>query len=190
VSFSFEPSEIPAVVRVHPTRHRDARGFFMETYRRTPFVEAGIDAPLVQQKASRSTRGVLRGLHYQLPPAAQGKLIRVGRGRIFDVAVDLRRGSPTFGDWVGTAIDAEEGPLLWVPPGFAHGYCVLSDEADVAYGVTAEYAPELERGVRWDDPAVGVRWPVDDPVVSEKDASLPVLADAEVPFRHGGGEGS
>lgn len=188
MSFEVDPTEIPAVVRIRSTRHEDARGSFQETYRRSAFVQAGLGDRLVQHNLAVSSRGVLRGLHYQLPPAAQGKLVHVVQGRVYDVAVDLRRGSPTFGDWVGMVLKASEGTLLWVPAGFAHGYCVLSEEARVSYGVTAEYAPDLERGVRWDDPAIGVRWPVDDPVLSEKDAALPLLAEAEIPFRHGEGE--
>lgn len=188
MSFTFDRTEIPDVVRVLSTRHGDDRGFFMETYRRSAFVEAGITADLVQHNVARSSQGVLRGLHYQLPPAAQGKLVRAVRGRIFDVAVDLRRGSPTRGRWVGVVLDGRDGSLLWVPPGFAHGYCVLSSEADVAYGVTSEYAPRLDRGIRWNDPEIGVEWPVADPALSEKDRALPLLSEAETPFTFGGEE--
>ncbi len=183
MAFEFENLEIPDLVLVRPTRHRDARGFFQESYRRSAFRVAGIADDFVQDNLARSDRGVLRGLHYQLPPAAQGKLVGVVRGEIYDVAVDLRVGGATFGRWVGQRLDAETGTLLWIPPGFAHGYVVLSDVAEVAYKVTAEYAPELDRGVRWDDPAIGVAWPVTDPVVSVKDRAQPLLADAENPFR-------
>lgn len=186
MSFTFHPTRIPDVVRVRPTRHEDDRGSFMETYRRSAFAEAGIDVDLVQHNTARSRQGVLRGLHYQLPPAAQGKLVRAVRGRIFDVAVDLRRGSAHRGEWVGVTLDAGEGDLLWVPPGFAHGYCVLSAEAEVAYGVTAEYAPHLDRGIRWDDPELGIDWPVDEPILSEKDRALPPFAEAETPFGRAG----
>lgn len=186
MSFAFIPTEIPDVIRVRPTVHGDARGFFLETYRWSAFAGAGLDVDFVQRNAARSEGGVVRGLHYQLPPAAQGKLVRVSRGRIFDVAVDLRRGSPTFARWVAVTLDDRRGEMLWMPPGFAHGYCVLGDGADVAYAVTAEYDPSLDRGVRWDDPEIGVQWPVEEPVLSEKDAGLPGLADAEIPFRHGG----
>jgi len=182
MAFDFEKLEIPEVVLVRPTRHGDARGFFQESYRASAFVAAGIRDAFVQDNLARSTRGVLRGLHYQLPPAAQGKLVGVVRGRVFDVAVDLRVGAPTYGRWVGRTLDADSGELLWIPAGFAHGYVVLSDVADVGYKVTAEYAPELDRGVRWDDPAVGIAWPVTDPVVSSKDAAQPTLALAENPF--------
>lgn len=183
MSFRFVPLEIPAVLRVEPTVHRDDRGFFLESWRRSAFRDGGIDAEFVQDNRARSTRGVLRGLHYQLPPAAQGKLVGVTRGEVFDVAVDLRHGSPTFGGWVGTRLTEENHHMLWVPPGFAHGYCVLSEMAEVAYKVTAEYAPALDRGIRWDDPEVGVEWPVAEPVLSDKDRTLPLLADAEVPFQ-------
>ena len=182
MSFRFQELDLPGLVLVEETRHGDGRGFFAETYRRSAFEAAGIDRPFVQDNHARSSGGVLRGLHYQLPPKAQGKLVRVVRGEIFDVAVDLRRGSPTRGRWAGVRLTGEGGRMLWVPPGFAHGYAVLSDEADVVYKVTAEYAPELDRGVRWDDPAVGVEWPLPDPSLSEKDLRLPLLADAEAPF--------
>lgn len=183
MSFTFEPLAIPEVVAVRPTRRRDARGFFEEMYRKSAFVEAGLDLPFVQDNFVRSTRGVLRGLHYQLPPVPQGKLVGVASGRVFDVAVDLRVDAPTFGRWVGHTLDSEIGEMLWIPPGFAHGYAVLSDVADVVYKVTAEYAPELDRGVLWNDPAIGVEWPLEDPIVSERDASQPLLAAAENPFR-------
>lgn len=181
MSFRFVPLEIPGVIRVEPTVHRDDRGFFLESWRRSAFRDGGIDAEFVQDNRARSARGVLRGLHYQLPPAAQGKLVGASRGEVFDVAVDLRRGSPTFGGWVGARLTGESHHMLWVPPGFAHGYCVLSEVAEVAYKVTAEYAPALERGIRWDDPEVGIEWPVAEPVLSGKDRGLPLLADAEVP---------
>jgi len=183
MSFTFEPLAIPEVVVVLPTRLGDERGFFQEMYRTSLFVAAGLDLPFVQDNLARSTRGVLRGLHYQLPPAAQGKLVAAVSGRIFDVAVDLRVGAPTYGTWVGRELSAETGELLWIPPGFAHGYAVLSDVADVAYKVTAEYAAELDRRILWNDPAIGVVWPVDAPIVSAKDAAQPPLAAAENPFR-------
>jgi dTDP-4-dehydrorhamnose 3,5-epimerase len=181
--FEFVPLDIPDVVLVRPTRLTDSRGFFQESYRESAFAEAGIVARFVQDNVARSTRNVLRGLHYQIPPAAQGKLVGAMSGRIFDVAVDLRVGATTFGRWVGATLDAESGELLWIPPGFAHGYVVLSDMADVHYKVTAEYRPELDRGVRWDDPTLGVVWPVQDPIVSEKDLKQPTLDACDNPFR-------
>lgn len=182
MSFAFEPLEIPAVVLVRPVRHRDDRGYFEERYRESAFREAGITARFVQDNAARSARGVLRGLHYQVPPAAQGKLVSVAAGRIFDVAVDLREGGATYGRWVSRELDAESGELLWIPPGFAHGYVALSRVADVAYKVTAEYVPELDRGVLWNDPALAIAWPIDDPIVSPRDRAQPTLAEADDPF--------
>jgi dTDP-4-dehydrorhamnose 3,5-epimerase len=183
MNFTFEPLDIPDVVLVRPRRHSDERGFFQESYRLSAFASAGIDALFVQDNVARSTRGVLRGLHYQLPPAAQGKLVSAMRGRIFDVAVDLRVGAPSFGHWVGTTLDADAGESLWIPPGFAHGYLVLSDVADVHYKVTEEYRPDLDRGVLWNDPAIGVEWPVAAPIVSAKDREQPPLASCDNPFR-------
>jgi len=182
MSFQFERLEIPDVILVRPKRHGDARGYFQETWRKSAFATAGIATTFVQDNLARSTRGVLRGLHYQLPPAAQAKLIGVVTGRVWDVAVDLRRGSATYGRWVGRTLDAESGELLWIPEGFAHGYLVLSDVADLAYKVTAEYAPQLDRGVRWDDPALAIEWPVANPILSEKDRGLPTLERAENTF--------
>lgn len=183
MSFHFDRLQIPEVIVARPTRHVDERGFFQESYRRSAFVAAGIAAAFVQDNAARSTRGVLRGLHYQLPPAAQGKLVGVARGRIYDVAVDLRLGGATYGCHVGRVLDAESGEMMWIPPGFAHGYVVLSDVADVVYKVTAEYDPSLDRGVRWDDPTLGIAWPVERPIVSAKDRAQPALAQADNPFR-------
>jgi len=182
MSFAFERIEIPDVVLVRPRRLGDARGFFSELYRASAYAAAGIVGPFVQDNLARSGPRVLRGLHFQAPPHAQGKLVHVVRGSVFDVAVDLRRRSPTFGRWVGCELSAESGEVLWIPPGFAHGYVVLSDGADLAYKVTEEYRPELDRGVRWDDPALAIAWPLADPVLSARDLALPVLADLESPF--------
>lgn len=180
--FRFEKLDIPEVVSVTPTRHRDGRGFFSEGYRSSAFAEAGIDVRFVQDNVARSTRGVLRGLHFQAPPSAQGKLVGVVRGRIFDVAVDIRVGAPTYGRWIGRTLDDDAGEMLWIPPGFAHGYLVLSEVADVLYRVTSEYAPEADGGVRWDDPALGIEWPTDEPVLSDRDRALPSLDELESPF--------
>lgn len=182
MSFRFSPHGLPGIVLIEETRRGDARGFFAETYKESAFRAAGIPGPFVQDNHSRSARGVLRGLHYQIPPRAQGKLVRVVTGEIFDVAVDLRRGSPSFGRWTGVRLSADEGRMLWIPPGFAHGYVVLSETADFTYKVTAEYDASLERGVRWDDPAIGVEWPLAEPVLSERDRSQPPLAEADLPF--------
>ena len=181
-SFRFTPLGLPGLVLVEEKRIGDARGFFAETYRASAFRAGGIDASFVQDNYSRSTRGVLRGLHYQLPPRAQGKLIRVVQGEVFDVAVDLRRGSAGYGRWEATRLAGDDGRLLWVPPGFAHGYVVLSETADLTYKVTAEFDPTLDRGIRWNDPAIGIEWPVERPILSERDRVQPVLADAGNPF--------
>lgn len=179
MSFRFEPTEIPDVVLVTPGRHGDARGFFSETYRRSAFREAGIDAEFVQDNVARSTGPVLRGLHFQAAPRPQGKLVRATVGAIFDVAVDLRPGSPTYAGWVARTLDAGEGAMLWIPEGFAHGYVVLTEVAEVAYKTTAEWEAALDRGVRWNDPDIGVAWPVADPILSAKDRNAPLLAELD-----------
>jgi dTDP-4-dehydrorhamnose 3,5-epimerase len=180
--FTFTPLKIPEVILVEPEGFRDDRGLFAEIYKKSAFTAAGITESFVQDNYSCSRQGVLRGLHYQKHPKAQGKLVGVLRGRIFDVAVDLRPDAPTYGKWVGEELSSDNLKRLYIPPGFAHGFCVLSDEADVMYKVTAEYGPEVDRGVIWNDPAIGIAWPVPDPVVSEKDAQLPVLAEADHNF--------
>lgn len=163
------PSSIPEVLRVVPRLFPDKRGFFMETFSAQRYAEAGIPGPFVQDNHSHSSRGVLRGLHYQLR-RPQGKLIWVTHGAIFDVAVDIRAGSPTFGQWVGETLSAENHAQLYVPPGFAHGFCVLSAEVDVFYKCTDYYDPSDDRGVLWSDPGLGIAWPVNTPLVSDKDA--------------------
>lgn len=183
--FTFEPLEIPDVVLVRPTRHDDRRGWFRETYRQSAFSAAGIDAEFAQDNLVRSVHGVLRGMHFQLPPAAQGKLVGVAQGRIFDVAVDLRSGRATYGQWAARTLDADGGALLWIPPGFAHGYLVLSETAHVTYKVTAEYRGELNRGFRWNDPEVGIEWPLDDPILSDRDLDLPRFRELDVSFPEG-----
>jgi len=179
--FEFQRLEIPELILVRVSAARDARGFFREVYRREEFIAHGIP-PFVQDNHSHSTRGVLRGLHYQKHPRAQGKLVMVIQGEILDVAVDIRQGSPTYGRWVAQILSAENGCALYIPPGFAHGFSVLSDSADVLYKVAAEYAPELDRGIRWNDPDLAIDWRVRDPIVSPKDAQLPYLRDADNNF--------
>jgi dTDP-4-dehydrorhamnose 3,5-epimerase len=175
----FQPTGIPDVILVQPRIFEDARGAFMETYHQRKFADGGIDAQFVQDNFSRSIRGTLRGLHYQIRQP-QGKLVRIVSGEIFDVAVDLRRGSPTFGRWVGETLNAENPRMIYVPPGFAHGFCVLSESADIMYKCTDFYAPEYERTLLWNDPDVGIRWPIDErPLLSEKDRRGSFLADAE-----------
>ena len=180
--FTVEPLALDGMALLRPRVHGDARGFFMESYRASDFAELGLPTVYVQDNHARSGPGVLRGLHYQLPPAEQGKLLRVTRGRVFDVAVDLRPASATFGRWAGVELTEDGHEMLYIPAGFAHGYQVLSaDGADLVYKVTAEYDGTLDRGIRWDDPALGIAWPRPDPVLSDRDRTLPVLADAELP---------
>jgi dTDP-4-dehydrorhamnose 3,5-epimerase len=172
---------LPGVKLIEPRVFGDARGFFLESWNAKSFADAGLDLAFVQDNHSRSARGVLRGLHYQLTNP-QGKLVRVTQGAVFDVAVDIRRSSPHFGQWVGYELSAENHRMLWVPPGFAHGFLVLSETADFLYKCTSLYDPPSDRGIRWNDPAIGIVWPgLDaDPLLSGKDAVAPLLADAEV----------
>lgn len=162
---------IPDVVLLEPRVFGDDRGFFYESYNRQAFHDAtGVGPDFVQDNHSRSARGVLRGLHYQLPPKAQGKLVRVVVGEVFDVAVDIRKGSPTFGQWVGEVLSAENKRQMWIPPGFAHGFLTLSEVAEFLYKTTDYYSPEHERCIRWDDPEIAVSWPLtQSPVLSRKD---------------------
>lgn len=180
--FTFTPLAVPDLLLVEAKRLGDARGAFMEAWQERAFAEAGIRARFVQANLSRSVRATLRGLHYQKPPKAQAKLLLVLRGEIYDAAVDLRRDSATFGRWASATLAEGTGRMILVPEGFAHGFCVTSAEAEVLYLVTAEYAPELDRGVAWNDPALAIPWPVRDPVLSPKDAALPALAFADNPF--------
>ena len=174
----FEPTAIPDVVRIEPRIFRDARGFFLESYHEARFSEGGVRARFVQDNHSRSARGTLRGLHMQLA-FAQGKLVRCVAGEVFDVAVDVRRGSRTFGQWVGETLSAENFRQLWVPPGFLHGFCVTSETAEIEYKCTEPYHPEDELGVAWNDPDLGIRWPIATPLLSAKDAALPRLREVE-----------
>lgn len=177
----FVTTAIPDVLIIEPKVFGDERGFFLESYQKTKFVEHGIFADFVQDNHSKSIRGVLRGLHYQIQQP-QGKLVRVIAGEIFDVAVDIRRGSPTFGKWVGDYLSAENKKMIWVPPGFAHGFFVTSPEAEVIYKATDYYAPQWERTIAWNDPAIGINWPIGDvpPMLSSKDAAGKLLTEAEV----------
>ena len=178
----FIPTKIADVILIQPKVFGDRRGFFMETYQAERFSEAGIPGVFVQDNHSCSGRGILRGLHYQIKQT-QGKLVRVVAGEIFDVAVDLRRNSHTFGQWVGDHLSAENKHQLWVPPGFAHGFYVLSEWAEVLYKATNYYAPEWERNLAWDDPEVGIEWPLIDlhkPILSLKDQRGQSLAEADL----------
>jgi len=178
----FNATSIPEVIVIDPVVFRDSRGFFMEVWQKKKFAAAGIDAEFVQGGHSHSKRGALRGLHYQISQA-QGKLVRVMQGTAFDVAIDLRWSSPTFGRWVGETLSSENRRLLWIPPGFAHGFLALSETVDFEYRMTNFYAPEHERTLRWDDPDVGIEWPLagtETPILSEKDRDGQFLKAAEV----------
>jgi dTDP-4-dehydrorhamnose 3,5-epimerase len=177
------PTELDGVVLIEPEVHGDQRGFLVETWRAGTWRELGVDVDFVQHNHSRSVGGTLRGLHFQTSPG-QAKLVRCMRGAIFDVAVDLRRDSPGFGHWEGHRLDDEKHHQLFVPAGFAHGFCVLSEEADVSYLLSSLYDPATEAGIAWDDPEVGVEWPVSEPLLSERDRGAPRLAEiaAELPW--------
>jgi dTDP-4-dehydrorhamnose 3,5-epimerase len=181
--FTFTPLAIPEVVLVQPSSMGDDRGIFRETFKASAFAEAGLPDRFLQDNLSTSKKGVLRGLHFQRDPHAQGKLVSVASGAVFDVAADIRVGSPTYGQWVSAELTAENGSLLWIPAGFAHGFCVLGDEpATLAYKVTAEYSHPHDGGLVWDDPEIGVAWPISDPILSEKDQKLPPLANCDHGF--------
>ncbi len=167
---------LDGVLLIAPKVFGDARGFFLETFQARRYAEAGIPAPFVQDNHSRSARGVLRGLHYQIE-RPQGKLVMVTKGAVFDVAVDIRKDSPTFGQWFGSELNDENHHQLYVPPGFAHGFCVLSEQADFLYKCTETYAPELERSIIWNDPDIAVAWPLEAPSLSARDAQAPRLKD-------------
>ena len=171
---------LPGVLLLEPKVFGDARGFFVESWNRKTFATLGLDLDFVQDNHSRSAKGVLRGIHYQLNEP-QGKLVRVVGGAVFDVAVDLRRTSPHFGKWAGYELSAENQRMLWIPPGFGHGFLVLSESADFLYKTTAYYAPQWDRGVRWNDPDIGIAWPLEGhPQLSTKDQAAPFLTAAEV----------
>ena len=166
---------LPGLLVMEPRVFRDERGFFVETYRRELFARLGVEAELVQDNHSRSGRGTIRALHFQVPPG-QGKLVRCARGAVWDVAVDLRRSSPTFGRWFGLELSDENHLQIWIPAGFAHGFCVTSETADVVYRCDAYYSPSVERGIAWDSPELAIPWPAGAPVLSERDKALPSFA--------------
>jgi len=180
--FRFERLAIPEVVLVEPQVYTDNRGYFLEAYRQSAFEQFGIR--FVQENQSFSRRGVLRGLHFQRNPKAQGKLVRVACGEILDVAVDIRKGSPTFAQHVAVVLSSANHQMLYIPPGFAHGFYVQSEEAGVIYLTTEEFAPDLDAGILWSDPALAITWPTRSPIVSEKDSGLPQLKDAGVSFNY------
>jgi len=180
--FTFKSLEIPEVLLIKPSVFEDERGFFMETYKMPDFVDAGIKANFVQDNHSCSAKGILRGLHYQNPPFAQGKLVRAVKGEIFDVAVDIRKGSPTWGKWAGIILSEENRNILYVPTGLAHGFCVLSEVAEVVYKTTNVYSAEAEAGIIWDDRDLNIEWPVKEPILSDKDEKWPSLKNADIKF--------
>ncbi|MDY6967750.1 MAG: dTDP-4-dehydrorhamnose 3,5-epimerase [Spirochaetota bacterium] len=178
--FEFKQLDIPDLILIDPRRFYDERGFFLETYKKTEFVKAGINHNFVQDNHSLSKRNVIRGLHYQLNPKPQGKLVRVIKGKVWDVAVDIRRDSSTYLKWVGVELSEENAKMLFIPPGFAHAFAAISDDVHLAYKCTDEYDPNLDTGIRWDDPEIAIKWPVDTPIVSDKDKELPFLKDADI----------
>jgi dTDP-4-dehydrorhamnose 3,5-epimerase len=189
VAFSVTPLAIPDVLVVQPQRMADQRGYFLETFSRRAYRELGIGCDFVQDNQSFSARrGIIRGLHFQRPPHPQAKLVRVLRGSVFDVAIDLRRGSPTFGQWCGTTLTAEKANQLFVPRGFAHAFCTLESDTEVAYKVDDYFAPECEDGLIWNDPDLGIEWPIasEEAILSEKDAKLPRLSTFDAPFVYAG----
>jgi len=182
MSFTFKKLEIPDVLLIEAKSYPDERGFFLESFKESVFISNGINIKFVQDNFSHSVKGVLRGLHYQKDPKAQAKLVTALKGEILDVAVDIRKKSPTYGKWIGEILTGENHKLLYIPEGFAHGFCVLSKTADVLYKVNQEYSPTHEMGIMWNDPDIGIIWPVDKPVLQEKDCHLPLLKDADNNF--------
>ena len=182
MGFAFKKLDIPEVILVEAKSFLDDRGFFMESFKESIFINNGIDAKFVQDNFSHSIQGVLRGLHYQKSPKAQAKLVIALRGEIFDVAIDIRKNSPTYGKWVSEILSEQNHNLLYVPEGFAHGFCVLSKDADVLYKVSNDYSPEHEKGIIWNDPDLNIPWPIDKPILVEKDLQSPFLKDADNNF--------
>jgi len=182
--FISQPLAIPDVVLIEPKVFLDKRGFFLEVYKKNEFKDLGIAAGIDQINHSKSCKNVLRGLHYQKEPFAQTKLVCVVSGAIFDVAVDIRQGSPSFGKWVSAELTSDNKKMLFIPKGFAHGFCVLSDTAEIEYYCSGEYAPKEERGIKYDDPTLNIAWPIDHPIISDKDAKYPGLKDADNNFIH------
>ncbi len=180
--FTFKKLEIPEVVLIEPKVFGDKRGFFMENYKYSEFADFGIDVKFVQDNHSKSAKNVLRGLHFQMLPKAQAKLVRCIKGKIFDVAVDIRKDSPTYGKWVGEILSEENKKMLYIPIGFAHAFCVVSDEAEIVYKSSDEYSPENESAIAWNDPTINIIWPIKNPIVSEKDAENGLLGEVENNF--------
>jgi len=182
MAFEVKKLSIPDVILIKPQIIRDERGFFCEIYKASDFTQFGVTGEFAQVNQSKSKKNVLRGLHYQTQPKAQGKLVRVIMGEIFDVAVDIRKGSPTFGKWVGEILSAENKKILYIPIGFAHGFCALSDMTEIVYYCTNEYAPQFDRGMIWNDSVLHIDWPIKNPILSKKDAKFPKFSDIENNF--------
>ena len=182
MSFTFKRLSIPDVILVEPQSFSDDRGFFFESFKESDFFLNGIDKKFVQDNFSHSVNGVIRGLHFQKAPKAQAKLVTVLKGKIFDVAVDIRKNSPTYGKWVSEILSGDTHNLLYVPEGFAHGFCVISDEADVLYKVSNEYSQEHERSIIWNDPKLDIQWPIKKPIISNKDNKLSLLENLDNDF--------
>ena len=180
--FTFKKLNIPDVILVEPHSFTDDRGFFFESFKESDFFSNGIDKKFVQDNFSHSVNGVIRGLHFQKAPKAQAKLVTVLKGKIFDVAVDIRKNSPTYGKWVSEILSGDTHNLLYVPEGFAHGFCVISDEADVLYKVSNEYSQEHERSIIWNDPKLNIQWPIKKPIISNKDNKLSLLENLDNDF--------
>ena len=183
--FTFKRLSIPDVILVEPQLFSDDRGFFFESFKESDFFSNGIDKNFVQDNFSHSVNGVIRGLHFQKAPKAQAKLVTVLKGKIFDVAADIRKNSPTYGKWVSEILSGDTHNLLYVPEGFAHGFCVISDEADVLYKVSNEYSQEHERSLIWNDPKLNIQWPVKKPIISNKDNKLSLLENLDNDFVYG-----
>ena len=182
MTFIFKKLSIPEVILVETQSFSDDRGFFLENFKISPFVSNGINTKFIQDNFSHSIKGVLRGLHYQKNPKAQAKYVTALRGEIFDVAVDIRKNSPTYGQWVGEILSDQNHKSLYIPEGFAHGFSVLSEEADVFYKVNNEYSPEHERGILWNDSEININWAIDMPILHDKDSKLPLLENADIDF--------
>ena len=187
-NFKFTNSPIPGILIIEPKAFADDRGFFLEFYNRDSFAEIGIKDPFIQDNHSRSKKGVLRGLHYQIHPVPMGKLVKCTKGKIFDVGVDIRKGSATFGKWYGEILTGDNHKMLYFPPGFAHGFLSLEDDTDVIYACTGVYSPANERAIVWNDPEIGIKWPLElaggKAIVSEKDQKHPGLKKAETNFSY------
>jgi len=184
MSFTFKKLTLSGLIVIEAKSFPDDRGYLKEIFKESSFIENEINTRFVQDNFSHSSKGVLRGLHFQKNPKAQAKLVTALRGEIFDVAVDIRKDSPTYGKWVSEILSEQNHKLLYIPEGFAHGYCVLSDEADIFYKVNQEYSPEDDSGFIWNDPEINIKWPIDKPFISEKDLKLPLLKNADNNFEY------